>query len=162
MAREGKTAAKMGSECKSFQLPDETRSFEKGQLELIRVGGRVVGRLTLASGWQWSKHVRPIALTEWCEVPHFQYQLSGRLHVKTADGKDFETKAGDVIALLSGHDAWVVGDEAVVLVDWSGAGTYATQEAAKTTVGPKDSRGARATVSEGPALGERRVSERRR
>ena len=147
MGTERTASPKMIAERKDFQHPDETRSFEKGKLELIRLGGGVVGRFTLEPGWRWSKHVRPVAKTGWCEAPHFQYQLSGRLHIKTAEGQEFETSAGDVTALPSGHDAWVVGHEAVVLIDWSGAADYAKQAATKPSVGPKDSRGARATVS---------------
>lgn len=66
-----------------------------------------------------------IAKTAWCEAPHFQYQLSGKLHVKMEDGSEFETEKGEVSWLPSGHDAWVVGNEPVVLVDWSGSSHYA-------------------------------------
>jgi hypothetical protein len=114
-------------EHKAFEIPDEVRTFEKGRLELLKIGGGVVGRLTLKPGWRWSQHVKHIAGTEWCEAPHFQYQLSGKLHVAMADGIELETGAGDVSALPSGHDAWVVGYEAVVLIDWSGATKYAKQ-----------------------------------
>jgi hypothetical protein len=69
--------------------------------------------------------VKPIAKTEWCEAPHFQYHLSGRLHVLMMDGSEFEVGPGEVSALPSGHDAWVVGDESVVLIDWAGASNYA-------------------------------------
>ncbi|MHB9130979.1 MAG: cupin domain-containing protein [Armatimonadota bacterium] len=113
------------AECKNFSTPDEVRTFEKGKLELINIGGGVVGRLSLEPGWRWSLHVKPIAQTEWCEAPHFQYQLSGRIHVQMADGTEFESVAGDVTALPVGHDAWVVGDEPVVFIDWSGASNYA-------------------------------------
>ena len=112
-------------ERRDFGSPDEMRTFEKGKLELINIGGGVVGRLTLEPGWQWSKHVKPIAGTEWCEAPHFQYQITGRLHVLMADGSEFEAGPGEVALLPSGHDAWVVGDEPVVLVDWQGAINYA-------------------------------------
>ena len=107
-----------------------------------------MGRLTLEPGWRWSDHLRPIEKTKWCEAPHFQYQLAGRLHIKTAEGEEFETSAGDVSVLRSGHDAWVVGDEVVVLVDWAGAADYAKEAATKSSVGPRDSRGGRVTVSE--------------
>jgi hypothetical protein len=115
------------AEQKNFGSPDEIRTFEKGKLELVNMGGGTVGRLTLEPGWRWSQHVKPLAGTEWCEAPHFQYQLSGRLHVVMADGAEFEAGPGDVTALPSGHDAWVVGDEPVVVVDWSGASNYAKQ-----------------------------------
>jgi mannose-6-phosphate isomerase-like protein (cupin superfamily) len=113
------------SERKGFAAPDETRKFEKGNVELIKIGGGTVGRLTLQPGWRWSTHVKPVAKTEWCEAPHFQYHVSGRLHVKMRDGTEFEVGPGEVTALPSGHDAWVVGNEPVVLIDWAGASNYA-------------------------------------
>lgn len=113
------------AELKNFSVPDDVRTFEKGRLELVNIGGGVVGRLTLEPGWRWSLHVKPIAGTEWCEAPHFQYQLAGRLHIVMADGTELEAKTGDVTALPVGHDAWVVGDEQVVLIDWAGASNYA-------------------------------------
>ncbi len=113
------------SEHKAFKSPDEVRIFEKGKLELLNIGGGVVGRLTLEPGWRWSKHVKPMAKTDWCEAPHFQYHASGRIHILMSDGTEFEAGPGDVTALPSGHDAWVVGNEPVVLVDWSGASEYA-------------------------------------
>jgi len=113
------------SERKAFASPDEIRTFEKGKLELLNIGGGVVGRLTLEPGWRWSKHVKPVAKTNWCEAPHFQYHASGRIHIVMSDGTEFEAGPGDVTALPSGHDAWVVGNEPVVLIDWSGASKYA-------------------------------------
>lgn len=113
---------------KAFKSPDEVRGFEKGRLELVNIGEGVVGRLILEPGWRWSKHVKPIAKTEWCEAPHFQYHVSGRLHILMSDGTEFEAGPGDVTELPMGHDAWVVGDEPVVLVDWWGAGDYAQKE----------------------------------
>ncbi len=113
------------SEQKRFAAPDETREFEHGRVDLLNIGGGAVGRLTLQPGWRWSDHVKPVANTDWCEAPHFQYHLSGTLHVKMADGTEFDAVPGDVTALPSGHDAWVVGSEPVVVVDWFGASNYA-------------------------------------
>lgn len=113
------------AEYKDFKTPDEIRTFEKGKLELVNIGGGVVGLLTLEPGWRWSEHVKSIAKTQWCEAPHFQYQLSGRLHVVMVDGQEFETVPGQIAWVPSGHDAWVVGNEPVVVVDWSGATHYA-------------------------------------
>ena len=113
------------AEHKSFTTPDETRTFGHGQVDLLTIGGSEIGRLTLEPGWRWSVDVRPIAGTDLCEAPHFQYQVTGRLQVVMADGTVIESRAGDVTALPQGHDAWVLGDEAVVLVDWWGASNYA-------------------------------------
>jgi len=113
------------AEYKNFDTPDEVRKFNHGKVELLNISGGTVGRLILEPGWRWSADVKPIAGTDWCEAPHFQYVASGRLHVKMADGAEFDLKAGDVNTLPSGHDAWVVGKEPVVLVDWFGATNYA-------------------------------------
>ena len=116
----------MKTERKDFKTPDEVRTFEKGKAELVNIGGGVVGRLSLEPGWRWSQHVKPLAKTQWCEAPHFQYQVSGRLHVVMADGTEFDTLPGQVVTLPSGHDAWVVGNEPVVVVDFQGMLDYAT------------------------------------
>jgi hypothetical protein len=113
------------AEQKHFRSPDEVRTFEKGKAELLNMNGGVIGRLTLEPGWRWSQHVKPVAGTEWCEAPHFQYHASGRIHIVMADGTEFEAGPGDVTMLPAGHDAWVVGNEPVVLIDWAGAANYA-------------------------------------
>jgi hypothetical protein len=115
------------AEQKDFTRPDETRAFEKGRVELLRIGGSEIGRLILEPGWRWSDHVKPIAGTELCEAPHFQYHVAGTLHIVMGDGTEMDAVAGQVTALPQGHDAWVVGDEPVVLVDWWGASNYAKQ-----------------------------------
>jgi hypothetical protein len=113
------------AERKDLNAADETRSFPKGRADLVTIGGGQVGRLTFEPGWRWSEHVKPIAGTESCEAPHFQYHVSGRLHVVMTDGTEFDAEPGQVTALPAGHDAWVVGDEPVVVVDWCGASNYA-------------------------------------
>ena len=73
----------MMTELKKFTVPDEVRTFPNGRLELLHFGDHVIGKITLQPGWRWSKDVKPIAKTEWCEAPHFQYAISGRLHFVT-------------------------------------------------------------------------------
>jgi hypothetical protein len=113
------------TENKNFSAPDEVRKFNHGRVELINIAGGTVGRLILEPGWRWSADVKPIAGTDWCEAPHFQYVVSGCLHVKMIDGTELDLKPGDVSSLPSGHDAWVVGNEPSILVDWFGATNYA-------------------------------------
>jgi hypothetical protein len=108
-----------------FSSPNEVREFPHGHAELLNSESGVVGRLVLEPGWKWSNDVKPIAGTEWCEAPHFQYHVAGRLRVKMADGSEFEAGPGEVTSLPAGHDAWVVGDEPVVLVDFFGLTDYA-------------------------------------
>lgn len=113
------------TEQKSFTKPDETRSFEHGNVDLVVIGGAEIGRLTLQPGWRWSEHVKPIAGTHLCQAPHFQYHVSGELGILMADGTELVARPGDVTSLPEGHDAWVIGDEPVVVVDWWGASSYA-------------------------------------
>ena len=113
------------AELKSFGEPDEVREFPKGRLELIKIGGATVGRAVLEPGWRWASSVQPLAKTRSCEAPHFQYHISGVLKVRMDDGTEFECRPGDVSFLTSGHDAWVVGDQPVVLVDFQGMIDYA-------------------------------------
>jgi hypothetical protein len=113
------------AEQKGFAAPDEVRSFERGEMRLLKIGGAEIGQLVLEPGWRWSEHVKPIAGTELCEAPHFQYHVRGTLHIVMGDGTEFDARPGDVTALPEGHDAWVVGDEPVIVVDWYGASNYA-------------------------------------
>ena len=113
------------TETKNFGKPDEVREFPKGRVELITIGGVTIGRATFEPGWRWSESVQPLANTKSCEAPHFQYHVSGVLMVRMDDGTEFECRAGDVSLLPSGHDAWVVGDEQAVVVDFQGMLDYA-------------------------------------
>ncbi|MCQ4043364.1 cupin domain-containing protein [Streptantibioticus rubrisoli] len=113
---------------KSLDSPDEVRPFEegKGQLELVTVeGGGAVGRATFQPGWQWSKHVKPIAQTESCQAAHTGYTVSGHMKIVMDDGEETVMGPGDFTIIPPGHDAWVVGDEPCVVVDWQGYVDYA-------------------------------------
>ena len=113
------------AEWKNFGDADEVREFPNGRLELINIGGATVGRGIFEPGWRWSTSVQPLAQTHSCEAPHFQYHVSGILRVKMDDGTEFDCKPGDVSLLPSGHDAWTVGDEPAVVVDFQGMIDYA-------------------------------------
>ena len=119
--------AQQRTEQKSFDKPDETRSFENGAVDLLTIGDSEIGRLVLQPGWRWSEHVKPIAGTDLCEAPHFQYHLSGVLAVKMDDGTILECRAGDVSLLPTGHDAWVIGDEPAIVIDFQGMLDYAAK-----------------------------------
>lgn len=113
------------AEVMSFGKPDEVRKFPKGYLELIHIGSATVGRGVFEPGWKWSESVKPIAGTESCQAPHFQYHVSGVLMVEMDDGVILECHPGDVSLITPGHDAWVVGNEPVILVDFQGMVDYA-------------------------------------
>ena len=112
---------------KSLDKPEETRPFadDMGHLEIVNADAGAVGRATFQPGWQWSKHVKPIAGTDSCQAAHMGYMISGQMTIRMDDGTEIVAKPGDITSLPSGHDAWVVGDEPVVVVDWYGASNYA-------------------------------------
>ena len=116
---------------RNILAPDETRTFDQGKLELVTIGGVTFGRATFQPGWRWSTSVKPLVNTKSCEAPHLQYQVSGRLHVVMDDGSEDEFGPGDIALLPPGHDAWVVGDEPVVVIDFSGMVDYAKGELKK-------------------------------
>lgn len=113
------------AELKSFGKPDEVREFPKGKLELVKIGNATIGRATFMPGWKWSESVQPLVKTKSCEAPHFQYHVSGELMIKMDDGTMLLCKPGDVSLLPMGHDAWVVGTEPAVVVDFQGMLDYA-------------------------------------
>ena len=113
------------TEHKHFDTPDETREFPNGHVEILNVGCGQVGKYTFEPGWRWSNDVQPIAETDSCEAPHFQYHVGGQLAIRMDDGSEFVAGPGDITSLPSGHDAWVVGDEPAVVIDWYGASNYA-------------------------------------
>ena len=118
------------AEHKDFRKPDEVREFPKGRLELIAVGGATVGRAVFEPGWRWSTSVQPMVKTRSCEAPHFQYHVSGVMRIRMDDGAEFDCRAGEVSLLPPGHDAWVVGNEPAVVVDFQGMIDYAKRQEA--------------------------------
>ena len=110
---------------KRFEQPDETREFERGKFEIVRVGGLTIGRATYQPGWKWSEHVAPLAGTPFCEVEHVGLVVSGRAVAAMVGGEVFELAPGSVFHVPSApHDSWVVGDEPYVSLHFLGAESY--------------------------------------
>jgi quercetin dioxygenase-like cupin family protein len=111
----------------SLNTPEEVRPFAdgSGELELVNLEAGPVGRATFQPGWRWSTHVKPIAGTQSCQAAHTCYFVSGRMAVISDDGQDIEYGPGDFAVMAPGHDAWIVGGEPCVIVDWQGYADYA-------------------------------------
>jgi mannose-6-phosphate isomerase-like protein (cupin superfamily) len=105
---------------KSLDQPDETRPIDKGKVEVVELGAGKVLRSTFEPGWRWSECVKPVVGGDSCQVNHFGYCISGRLHVQMDDGEEMEFGAGDAVHIPPGHDGWVVGDEPYVGIDVMG------------------------------------------
>jgi len=109
---------------RSFRKPDRARALGIGRLELVDLDETTVGRVTLPPGWRWSRDVRPVVGTSSCQNRHVAYAISGVMHVVMDDGTEIDVEAGDAHEIPPGHDAWVVGDDAYVGVEWASSGLY--------------------------------------
>jgi hypothetical protein len=114
-------------ETKSMDRPDESRTPDKTSVGVVRLGDATVGRFTLQPGWRWSDCIKPVAGTDSCQAAHLGYVVSGTIHIAANDGAEADLSAGDAYRLEPGHDAWVVGDEPFVALEFESktAETYA-------------------------------------
>jgi quercetin dioxygenase-like cupin family protein len=96
---------------KNFETPDAIQNPPLSRVETIKIGDTTVMKQTYQPGWQWSKHMKPIAKTDSCQMHHFGVLVSGKLNVKANDGQEVELNPGDVVDIPPGHDGWVVGKE---------------------------------------------------
>jgi len=106
---------------KSITAPEEVRSFDGGRVEIVWVGGTTVVRATFEPGFRWSDAIGPKVGSKTCHLHHTGYVVSGRLCF-AADHSDEEVvlSPGDVFDVPPGHDTWVVGDQAAVILDFTG------------------------------------------
>ena len=130
MSREARgdgSTAMASLESKSLDTPDETRTPDKTVVSVVHLGPATVARLTVQPGWRWSECIRPVVGGESCGTAHLGYIDSGRLHIVADDGAELDVGPGDAYRLEPGHDAWVVGDEPVVALEFESrtADTYA-------------------------------------
>ncbi len=117
---------------KSLSMPDEERTIPNGAVQIWEMGDFVVGKVTFNPGWRWSKDVKPIAGTEWCEYHHLAIVLEGTVRFMTPDGLEMEVGEGCLYEVPPGHDAWTVGDKPVVQYDFAGMRTFALPAAGRS------------------------------
>ncbi len=110
---------------KRFDSPDETRTFEKGKFDVIKIGHMTIGRASYEPGWKWSEHVGAVTGATSCEVDHIGLVLSGHAKALMNDGRELDLTPGDFFSIGPGHDSWVVGDEPYVSLHFMGADSYA-------------------------------------
>jgi hypothetical protein len=109
----------MALETKNLDQPEDKRSFEHGEVLMVRVGGSTIGRAVFRPGWRWSTDVKPLVGTSSCELAHTAVVISGRMRVRMNDGAEAEFGPGDAHYVSPGHDAWVVGEEPLVVIDFT-------------------------------------------
>ena len=121
---------------RDLDRPTEVRTVPLGRLELFELGDTVVGRSRFEPGWRWSESIKPIAGTEYCEFHHVGYVLAGSVHVETREGAVLEIGPNEFYEIPPNHDAWVVGDEPWVSIDWGATASFGrdTADAAERMV----------------------------
>lgn len=106
---------------KNLDSPDSTQLLNGGGVHAtVNLGSASIVRAVHEPGWRWSTHLKPAVGTDWCQRTHVGYMVSGRERVLFEDGTEFDLRPGDAYVVPPGHDAWVVGDERVVTVNFSG------------------------------------------
>jgi uncharacterized cupin superfamily protein len=121
--RRRRVMAKM--ERKTFDTPEETRTVDKGKIDVVKLGDVTAMRARFEPGWRWSECVKPVVGTESCEVAHLMHVVSGRMGVRMDDGTEVEFGPEDVGIIPPGHDAWIIGQEPFVGIDFQGGAVYA-------------------------------------
>lgn len=125
MERTDRTVKIESVEVRSLDRPDEHIELTKGTLDIVSAGGQTVGRATYEPGWRWSEHVGRAQGQVSCTVAHVVLVLAGKMRIAMDDGDTFDVGPGDLCAIPSGHDAWVLGDERYVSLHFTGAEAYA-------------------------------------
>lgn len=105
--------------------PDETRTFEKGKIELANLGDVYNRSSSIGTRLELGKMCETNCKNRQLSSTHTQYIISGRIKVVMDDGAEEEFGPGDAAVIPPGHNAWVVGDESVVGIDFTGLKEYA-------------------------------------
>ena len=117
-----------GVEIRDFSSPDDVRRPERTTVEVVKVGAGEIGRFTFEPGWRWSECIKPVIGTDSCQVEHVGYVVSGSVRIRHEDGSTGDVTPGTVYQIAPGHDAWVLGDEPAVVVEFQGAATFARKQ----------------------------------
>ena len=91
-----------GVQLRDFDSPDETRAAEKTRVDVVRLGDTTAARFAFEPGWKWSECVKPVVGTDSCQVRHTEVEVG----------------PGQAYVIEPGHDAWVVGDERFVALEF--------------------------------------------
>ena len=104
----------------SLAEPAGRRDAEGIELNVARIGSHTIGYAVAQPGFRWSTTFGPTAGTMSCHVHHVQVFLTGRFGVRMDDGEEVEFGPMDIGDIPPGHDAWVIGDEPVHILDFAG------------------------------------------
>lgn len=104
---------------KSLSDPDEITTFPNGAAAAVSFEGATITRATMEPGWRWSEDEKDLVGTDLCPKSHHVYVVSGTLGLELSDGTTDRVDAGDAVAIPPQHDAWTIGDDQLVYIDFS-------------------------------------------
>ena len=112
----------MGSmSVKSFDAPDEVRTPDKTEVDVVDLGAVKAARLTVQPGWRWSECIKPVVGGDSCQARHVGVVIAGTIHIAHDDGTEGDVGPGHAYVIEPGHDAWVVGDEPFTAYEFESA-----------------------------------------
>lgn len=93
-------------------------TFGKVETQVVSLESTKITRVTVHPGGGWSKDLKQHAGTDSCMLTHTGMVLSGTMAVKMNDGTEVHFSKNDVMSVPAGHDAWCVGNEPVMFIEW--------------------------------------------
>ncbi len=105
----------------------EHRVFGGVKVDVVRAGTGRVKRMVYPPGFRWSTHMKELVGTDLCMHAHIGFLARGRVQGAYADGCTFELVAPQAIVIEPGHDAWVGGSEAAVVIQFDAEGETASR-----------------------------------
>ena len=109
---------------KNLKSADESMEFPLVSVDAVDLGEMTVARAVTEPGWRWSTHMKPMVGGEWCMARHIGVVVSGSMGVTFSDGTEIVCGPDDVFDIPPEHDGYVLGDEPLVTVEWSGHRTF--------------------------------------
>jgi class 3 adenylate cyclase len=110
---------------KRFDEPDELVTLPLLTWQVVVLGEVYVARSVHEPGWKWSEHVKPVVGTPSCQHHHQGVVLSGQMEIETDAGARRRIGAGEAYEVPPGHDSWVVGNEPMVTIEFTGVRGWA-------------------------------------
>ena len=99
-----------GPGIKRFESPERVFVFNQGRLEVITIGGRLIGKGSYGPGWRWSHTVKAQPRGSWEQRPEVVgVVLSGRVKLRVGEDREIDLTPGDFFHVASDYDSWVVG-----------------------------------------------------
>jgi hypothetical protein len=96
----------------------DRRTVGGATIDIARAGKGRIKRIVYPPGFRWSTHMQPLVGTTLCMHAHVGLLVRGHVGGEYADGCTFEFVAPRALVIEPGHDAWVVGAQAAVLIQF--------------------------------------------